>query len=257
MNIAALQLTSLPLDDVKLTYYVKAAAESNVEVLLLGEYVLNLFFHELKNLPLSMINEQSTKHLESLKILAKNYGMTILAPIISVRQKKVYKSLYRILPSGKSYSYEQQRLIAFPHWNEAAFFSNEKPEKIELCSFTHNGFKCAMVFGYELHFDEFWLEIKKQAIDIVFLPTASTFESNQRWREIIKSRAFIASTFILRANRVGEYRDESHIWRFYGDTLACGVDGNIIESLGDREELLIANINKKFIRETRKNWSIK
>jgi len=257
MKIAALQLTSLPLDDIKLRHYIKAASEAGVEIILLGEYVLNLFFSEIKNLPLEMIQDQSSKHLESLKALCNEFNIVILAPLVSIKNKKPYKVMYRISPNKKLHTYYQQKLIPFEHWNEAAFYANEKCEHLKLDTFIHKGLKCCNLFGYELHFDELWLEIKRKEVDIVFIPTASTFESQKRWREIIKSRAFIATTYILRANRVGEYRDKEHTWRFYGDTLICGVDGEIIDSLGDKEELLIATIEKKEIRETRKHWSIR
>ncbi|MDC7792400.1 carbon-nitrogen hydrolase family protein, partial [Campylobacter coli] len=82
---------------------------------------------------------------------------------------------------------------------------------LKLFTFNHDKLKCALLFGFEVHFDIFWQQIMAKKIDLVIVPSACTFESKQRWEELLKTRAFLNSTNILRVNRIGTTKDE---WSF-------------------------------------------
>ena len=121
-------------------------------------------------------------------------------------------------------------------------------------SFTLKGFKVVVMGGFELHFDHFWQKVTEKKADLVLLPTASTFGSHNRWREIIKTKAFLHGCFILRANRLGEYQDDEVKWRFYGDTMLVGPEGEVEMMLEDKESMLIEVIDKSEVTEHRKAW---
>lgn len=153
--------------------------------------------------------------------------------------------------------YPQQFLINYPHWNEEKFFNNPieavKPPMV----FALDGFKFAVMGGFETHFDPLWEAVSAKAVDVVLIPSASTFESHNRWRELIKTRAFTHNCYILRANRVGEYCDEKHAWKFYGDSMVVSPDGEVEADLGNTEELLIMDLERKILSESRKGWGFK
>ena len=69
-------------------------------------------------------------------------------------------------------------------------------------------------------------------------------------------RAFLNSCYILRANRIGQFEDTitKTLWNFYGDSLFTSPNGEIIDCLGDKEELLIAEMDKKYLKEIRDCW---
>ena len=46
--------------------------------------------------------------------------------------------------------------------------------------FKVDGFRIMAMGGFELHFDPFWKEVTKKKIDLVLLPTTSTFESHNQ-----------------------------------------------------------------------------
>ncbi|MDQ7046494.1 MAG: carbon-nitrogen hydrolase family protein [Sulfurovum sp.] len=89
---------------------------------------------------------------------------------------------------------------------------------------------------------------------MVLLPTASTFGSHNRWREIIKTKAFLHGCYILRANRLGEYSDDEVSWKFYGDTMLVSPEGEIEMMLEDKESMLVEVIDKREVLEHRKTW---
>ena len=251
--VGALQLPTLGMNATRLEFYLKNAHQRGAKIILFGEYVLNHFFKELEQIPLSMVKEQSSKHIEALKKFAIEYDMIFVAPIIRIVGKKIYKTIIKISPKSVKY-YTQQILIPYKHWDEKRFFDNPIEPLKEPMSFNVDGYKIAVISGFELHFDALWQFVAKKGVDLVLLPTASTFGSHNRWRELIKSRAFLNGCYILRANRLGEYRDGQIQWRFYGDSMIVNPEGEVEMVLEDRESMLIEPIEKSVILEHRKSW---
>ncbi len=251
--VAALQLPTLGMNATRLEFYLKQAKSRDADVILLGEYVLNHFFKEFAVIAKNMVKEQSRKHIELLKNLSKKYNIVFISPIVLIKRDAYYKTIAKITPKSISY-YEQQILIPYEHWNEKKFFSNSIKELKSPMTFSLKGFKIMVMAGFEMHFDPFWQFVTKKKIDLVLIPTASTFGSHNRWREIIKTKAFLHGCYILRANRLGEYSDNEVNWKFYGDTMLVSPEGEVEMMLEDKESMLIEVISKADIYEHRKAW---
>lgn len=256
MRLAILQLPSIGMGSNKLDNYARVAHQKGVKLIVLGEYLLNPFFKELIQTPISMIEEQSNHQIETLKNLAAKYELIFVAPIVVVKKKECTKMIVKV--SGRSVSYyPQQFLINYPHWNEEKFFANPiEPVKAPMI-FAVEGFKFAVMGGFELHFDPLWEAVSAKGVDAVLIPSASTFESHNRWRELVKMRAFTHSCYILRANRIGEYNDDQNTWKFYGDSMLVSPDGEVEADLGNTEELLIVDLDRKTLLDARKGWGFK
>ncbi len=256
MKIAALQLSTLPLSNKKLRDYITNAKNEGAKVVVLGEYVLNNFFKELVKLQKNMIAIQSKQKIEALEAYAKEFDIHIVAPIVIVDNEKIYKAVGRFSPNESEFK-NQEFLINYNHWDEESFFDNELHNKISVMTFSINGLNFAVINGFEIHFDHIWLEIIKENTDIVLVPSASTFGSNQRWNEILKTRAFLNSLYILRVNRIGSYEDEGSFWNFYGETYLINPDGFIEESIDSSEDMLIAEVDIKELRDVKSSWKFK
>lgn len=255
MKIAALQLSTLPMSSSKLDYYFRICQSKGVKLLLLSEYALNSFFKELEQMPFSMIKEQSNHKIAVLKELCYKYDMSVVAPLVHVRGKELYKVTAKFSPKSVHY-YDQQFLINYKHWNEERFFANEI-EAFNLPSFNLEGFKFGIISGFELHFDIVFSQVMKKNIDVILCPSASTFESSRRWIELLKVRAFTNNAYILRANRVGSFEEDESLWKFYGHSNLVSPFGDVELSLGDKEEILIADISKDELAQARKIWGWK
>ena len=251
--IAALQLPTLGMNATRLEFYLKQAQSRGAEVMLLGEYVLNHFFKEFTTMAPNMVKEQTRKHIELLKNLSKKYNIIFIAPIILTKKDGYHKTIAKITPKSATY-YEQQILLPYEHWNEKKFFANPVNALKSPMTFTIKGFKVMVMAGFELHFDPLWQFVTQKKIDLVLLPTASTFGSHNRWREIIKTKAFLHGCFVLRANRLGEYVDADVQWKFYGDTMLVSPEGEVEMILEDKESMLIEVIDKAEVIEHRKIW---
>ncbi len=253
MRVAALQLASIGMSTTKLYHYIRIASSRGVKLLLLGEYMLNSFFKELVTTPITMIEELSTHQVVVLKELCATYDLTIVAPLVVIRNNKAYKMIVTISPNSVEY-HPQQILINYDHWNEESFFDNEIAPITSIPTFKLDGVCFGVVSGFELHFDLIWRDVLSKKIECVLLPSASTFDSNQRWRALIQTRSFTNNCYILRANRIGSSVDGEHSWHFYGDSLICNPDGVIEESLVDKEELLVADIDTDMVAKARRDW---
>ena len=253
MKAAVLQLNAQGMSSTKLYNYIRIASKKNVKVLLLGEYVLNPFFHELRSMSVSMIQEQAEHQIKILKELSSTYNMTIVAPLIVVKKKQVYKTIAKFAPSSTSY-YKQQILINYQHWNEEKFFANEIEKLQTPFTFKVDGFKFAIMSGFELHFDTLFASLSSKKIDCILAPSVSTFESYERWKSLICMRAFTNNCYILRANRIGEFQDKEQTWKFYGDSILASPHGEVVNHLGNTEELMLVDMSHSEVIGARRSW---
>ncbi len=253
LTVGALQLPTLGMNATRLEFYLKNAHERGVRLLLMGEYVTNHFFKEMERMPRRMVKEQTRQHEAMLRQFARQYRITFVVPMVRFRKKRPFKSIARIEPDRVVY-YNQQILIPYAHWNERDFFANPVAPLKAPMIFKQDGFTIAVMGGFELHFEPLWEALRRHRVDLVLLPTASTFGSSRRWQELIRSRAFVYGVYLLRANRLGEYTDGEVAWRFYGDTLLVNPEGEVEMLLEDKESMLIETLQKSAIKEHRKSW---
>jgi nitrilase len=246
MKIALLQSAELPFDKAKLNYYLNIAKAENVKLFVLPEYVLNRFFKELEKIPVNFVKKQSNHQLKLLKKLSLVYNITIIAPLIIVKSGKKYKSLVRF-QKGKARFYYQQVFMPYPHWNEDAFFDKKESKPL---IFSVGNIRIGAMFGFESHFTQFWDYFSEKKADVVIVPSVGTFNSSKRWFELLKTFAFIKNVYVARVNRVGGWKE----WEFYGESFIISPDGELINSLGNKEELLITNIDKNLVKESRREW---
>ncbi|OIP57493.1 MAG: carbon-nitrogen hydrolase family protein [Helicobacteraceae bacterium CG2_30_36_10] len=256
MRAAVLQLSAQGLSSTKLYNYIRVAHKKGVKVLVLGEYTLNPFFKELEAMSVSMIQEQAAQQIAILKELSSTYKMSIIAPLVVVKKKKIYKTIAKFTPNSTSY-YQQQLLINYPHWNEEKFYSNAIKKLKSPMIFKVDGFKFAVMSGFELHFDELWTFVSSKNIDCVILPSVSTFDSFERWKALILSRAFTHNCYVLRANRIGEYKDKEFRWEFYGDSILASPNGELLTHLGNKEELMLVDMSHTDVIQARRSWGFK
>ncbi|MDR2034709.1 MAG: carbon-nitrogen hydrolase family protein [Helicobacteraceae bacterium] len=249
-NVAVLQTDALAIDSARLDYLLAQAKSRGSRIAVLPEYVCNSFFKELAKSPVAVIKKEGAEAYENLAKLAKQYQMTIIAPIVRVIGNKPFKSVYRFAPD-RVWRFDQRILIDYSHWNEAAFFANNRAVLKPPTIFTYQGFRICLLFGFELHSDLFWHQIIKKKADVVIAVSVCAFESFARWQTLCKTRSFIGGCYLIRANRVGEYLEKRLNWTFYGNSLYCNPFGEIENSLEDREGILVASCEHSAIREAR------
>ncbi|MEO1928669.1 MAG: carbon-nitrogen hydrolase family protein [Nautiliaceae bacterium] len=246
MKIALLQSAELPFDKAKLNYYLNIAKRENAKLFVLPEYVLNRFFKDLETTPINFIKDQTKHQTKLLKKLSLAYNIVILAPLVVIKGNKKYKALVKF-HNGKARYYYQNVLMPYSHWNEAAFFDTKENKPLV---FSIGKIRVGAMFGFESHFTQFWDYFFQKRVDLAVICSVGTFNSHKRWYEMLKSFAFIKNIYVARVNRVGSWKE----WEFYGKSFIVDSDGNLVNSLGSKEELLISYIDKEFIKDSRREW---
>jgi len=246
MKVALLQSDSLPLDKAKINYYLSQARKEKAKLFILPEYVLNRFFKELEKMPLSFIKKQTNHQIKLLKQLSEAYDMTIIAPLIIVKGNEVYKAIGKFYKKSVRYYY-QNVYMPYSHWNEDKFFTKKQNKPMV---FSIGNLRFGVVFGFESHFDDFWEYFRSKKVDVVLIPSVGTFNSGKRWFDMLRTRAFLNNMYVFRANRVGEYED----WVFYGGSFVIDPEGECLSMLGIKEEMLIVDVDKKIVKNARKEW---
>jgi nitrilase len=245
-----LQTDAIAPDSARLDYLLTQAKNRGARAAVLPEYAVGAFFKEIEKTPVAAVKEAGAQRYENLRKLAAQYKMTIIAPLVRVINAKPLKSLYRFGPD-RVWRYDQRLLIGYPHWNEADFFANVGRD-LSPPIFIYQGFRVALLFGFELHFDLFWHKLIEARADIAIVSSVCAFESFARWQTLCKSRAFTGGCYLLRANRIGSYEDKPRPWRFYGNSLYCNPFGEIENSLDDREGILVASCDRAALKEARR-----
>lgn len=235
-------------------YLSSACKKKDIDMIIIGEYVLNRFFKELKP-NYSKLHKEFLSLESYLQSIAAKYKTTIVAPIIECSNDKIFKSI-AIINDKKTNLYQSQKLMQMNHWNECDFFNNDLKLR-EPMVFKINGFNIGVLFGFEAHFDELWIKLKKKDVDIVIVPTASTFNSNARWARLLQTRSFLNNCFVVRVNRVGEYIEDNIIWKFYGDSFIALPDGDLGDTLGDKEGIMVSEIKKAILDEAKEDWGFR
>ena len=252
-SVAILQLGDLQNKE-RVTTYIKSIPKHSI--VLIGEYVVDSFFSQ----DWGMKPESCLKDKNKLDIFmhfSKEYGHTFIVPFIQHKNKGYYKQMAIITQDGFA-TYTQQRLIQYPHWNEANFFSNDTKKLPKLpMTFMANGIKFGVLFGFEAHFDEFWMEFKKDSVDVVLVASASTFTSQKRWQNLLTTHAFTNSCYVFRANRIGTHHaSDGQTWDFYGHSfVSLGQD--IMDSLLNEEGMLCVEIDKAALEALKKEWGFR
>ena len=246
MRVALLQSDNLPFDKAKLNYFIRIAKSEGAKLIVLPEYVLNRFFKEIEKMPISFVKDQTKQQIKHLKHLSKVYNITILAPVVKVVGNEKYKVLIKFDSKSVRYYY-QQVFIPYSHWNESKFFSVK--ENFPLV-FNLDGIKFGAMFGFEMHISKFWDYFKKKKVDCVLISSVSAFNSHYRWLEVLKSKAFLNHMYVVRVNRIGSYED----WEFYGKSFVISPEGEVINMLGNKEEIAIVDIKKDEVKEAKKEW---
>jgi nitrilase len=246
MKIAFLQSDSLPFDKAKINYYLSHAKKEGAKVFVLPEYVLNRFFKEIEKMPLSFIKNQTNHQIKLLKQLSKSYNMTIIAPLVKINGDKKYKVLGKFFQGNVRYYYSQV-FMPYSHWNEEKFFEKKTNKPLV---FSVGNIRIGACFGFESHFDAFWEYFRNKKCDAIVIPSIGTFNSHERWYQMLKMRAFLNNMYVIRVNRVGNYED----WEFYGKSFTIDPEGEEKIILGNKEELAIVDILKEKVKESRKEW---
>ena len=275
MNLIIAQFSHIPPNSKIFSAYLEAECKKQkIDLVVVGEYVANHFFKEYHTK--GILKREFELQKAYFGALSKELNIAIVAPLIECVGEKIYKSI-AIFEGGKVRFYRAKWLMEFSHWNEGAFFDNvvyakncgdfnadSRPKSRTLrpkepIIFSVGGFKVSAIFGWEAHFDEIFIKLRKKGVDILCVPTASSFGSNARWQRLMQTRAFLNSCFVVRVNRTGrfmasDFKESSVAWDFYGESFIALPDGSLGDMMGEKDGILVSEIRTEMLDEIKDSW---
>lgn len=241
---------------------VKAAADEGVNIICLQELFTTLYFcnkHDEDNFDLAEpIDGELVKRAS---LLSKELAVVLILPFFEKRAQGVYHNSLVVIDADGTIlgNYRKIHIPDDPGFHEKYYFTPGDDDP---------GFKVFDTkfgkLGALICWDQWYPEAARitalKGAEIIFYPTAiGTLRKESRkqknifkdaWITIQRSHAIANGCFIAAVNRVGK---ESGT-KFWGNSMVVGPFGEIIKQGGEKEEVIVAEIDLNAIESQRREW---
>lgn len=241
---------------------VREAASEGAQIVCLQELFNTLYFcnqHDESNFDLA--EPMQGEFVAKLAGLAEELNVVLIAPFFEKRTQGVYhNSLVVIDADGRVLgNYRKIHIPDDPGFHEKYYFTPGDDDP---------GFKVFDTkfgkIGALICWDQWYPEAARitalQGAEIIFYPTAiGTLKKETRkqkkafkdaWIIIQRSHAIANGCFVAVTNRVGKENGN----KFWGNSFVAGPFGEIIKQGGEKEEIVIAEIDLDAIEDQRREW---
>jgi N-carbamoylputrescine amidase len=185
---------------------------------------------------------------------AKKYQMVMIVPLYEEEMTGVYYNAAAVIDADGKYlgKYRKSHLPQVAGFWEKFFF---KPGNLGYPMFQTAHCKLGVYICYDRHFPEGWRALALNGAEYVVNPSATVAGLSQYIWEIEQPAAAVANGYYVGAiNRVGT-EAPWNIGNFYGSSYFVNPRGKIVaQASGDRDELLVADLDMDMVREVRDQW---
>jgi N-carbamoylputrescine amidase len=241
---------------------IRQAADQGANIICLQELFTTLYFcntHDENNF--NMAEKLDSAFVYDLCSLCSELGIVLIAPFFEKRAQGLYhNSLVVIDVDGTLLGhYRKMHIPDDPGFHEKYYFAPGDEE---------SGFKVFNTkfgrIGTLICWDQWYPEAARinalKGAEIIFYPTAIGIlkkESRKQkkifkdaWITIQRSHAIANGCFVASVNRVGKEGGN----KFWGNSFVAGPFGEIIKQGGEKEEIIIAEIDLETIEGQRREW---
>lgn len=227
---------------------IEKAAAKGAKIICLQELFNTLYVAQEININnFSLAESIAGFTIHQLCPLAKKLNIYLIAPIFEVENRHFYNTAVVINSEGEVVGkYRKNHIPQNAGYQEKYYF---RPGDLGYPVFETPFCK----FGISICWDHWFVEPQraygKQGCHIVFSPTATGFCNYPDvyidedylgvWRAMVKGQCIQNGFYFAVVNRVGR---ENNI-RFYGKSAIYAPRGDVVAELGDKEEVLVADIN--------------
>ncbi len=182
--------------------------------------------------------------------LAARFGVALIWPFYERSAEGVYHNAALLVDArGERVGlYRKVHLPQLPLWEEKEHFA---PGDLGFPVFEVEGLRVGVQLGWDNFFPEGFRCLALAGAQVVFLPTAAAFASQQRWLALAVSHAVANGLYVVRVNRVGSEAGLD----FYGQSFVALPDGELAaEPLGINEGILVAECDPAAVARARTTW---
>lgn len=236
--------------------YIEKAGKAGVQMLCFQEVFTGPYFcpsqdKKWYSLAEAIPDGPTTKLMQEY---AKKYNMVIVVPIYEEHMTGVYYNTAAVIDADGKYlgKYRKNHIPQVAGFWEKFFF---KPGNLGYPVFQTAYGKVGVYICYDRHFPEGARALGINGAEIVFNPSATVAGLSQYLWELEQPAHAAANGYFVGAiNRIGK-EAPWNIGEFYGNSYFANPRGKIIaKASGDKDELLIADLDFDEIREVRDLW---
>jgi omega-amidase len=213
------------------------AISHDVDLIVLPEMFTSGFTMNPKNVAQTMQGEA----ISWLKETAKDKNCAITGSLVIEENGNYYNRLVFVFPSGEIQTYDKRHLFTLA--GEDKVYTSGK-EKIIV---EYKGFKICPLICYDLRFPVFARNVEEYDL-LIYVANWPKPRVNA-WDILLKARAVENMSYVIGVNRVGT--DKNNL-EYVGHSQAIDYLGNYIQEPQEIEGILVVELDKKELLETRK-----
>jgi predicted amidohydrolase len=245
VRVAAVQMDIRRLDTphnrTRIAEYMRVVAQAGVQLVIFPECALSGYVFQSKEeaLPASEpLPGESSTYLASL---CKELGLYAIVGLLEREGDTLYNSAMVLSPEGLITTYRKCHLPILGVDRYVGLGNNLEVIELPLA-------RIGILICYDVRFSEACRSLALQGADILVLPTNWPQGAESSPDFLTRARAWENRIFLIACNRVGVEEGVRFIGRSQIITPAGTV---LLEALGDKEEVLIADIEPSQAREKR------
>lgn len=241
---------------------IRKAAEDGANIVCLQELFNTIYFcntHDEKNFDWAEPIDGSL--VQKLSRLAKELEIVLIVPFFEKRVKGVYHNSLVVIDADGCVlgNYRKMHIPDDPGFHEKYYFTpGDKESGFEVFD-TRFG-KIGTLICWDQWYPEAARITALKGAEIIFYPTAiGTLKRESRkqkkvfkdaWMTMQRSHAIANGCFVAAVNRVGKENGT----KFWGNSFVAGPFGEILKQGGEKEEIIIVEIDLESIENQRREW---
>jgi predicted amidohydrolase len=192
--------------------------------------------------------KRSDYFIDLVRGWCQKFGMSFLSTFLTWDGKKngVYNTLYLIDENGNICGKYSKMYLFQPMGEDTHFLRGDKNQKN---IFSFKGWNIATAICYELRFPEIMRKAALDGAELGIIPTEWPDVRLDHWLSLTRARAIENEMYVMGVNACGK----TGKWNMAGHSVVYDPWGNVISLLDDKEGMIFAEIDKKNIRQMRKN----
>jgi N-carbamoylputrescine amidase len=249
----------------KAVWKVREAAGRGAQVICLQELFRSQYFCREERAELFGLAETIPgPSTERLSAVARELGVTIVAPLFERRAAGLYHNTAAVLGAGGGIAglYRKMHIPDDPLYYEKFYFT---PGDLGFRSFETPQGRIGVMVCWDQWYPEAARLTALGGAAVLFYPTAIGWHPAEKerhgaaqldaWRTIQRSHAIANGVYVAAVNRVGFEGPPEQGLEFWGSSFVAGPFGEVIaQASSDREETLVVECDPARIEEVRRNW---
>lgn len=250
---------------------VEEAARRGAQVVCLPELFRSQYFCQREDAALFDLAEAVPgPTTEALGAAAKRNKVTVLAPVFERRAAGLYHNSVAVLDTGGELRgiYRKMHIPDDPAYYEKFYFT---PGDLGFRAFDTAAGRIGALICWDQWYPEGARLTALQGAVILFYPTAIGWHPSEKaengaaqldaWRTVQRGHAIANGVYVAAVNRVGHEIPSdgggpgaSRGIEFWGHSFLCDPQGVVMAEAGEREEILLGEVDVVHLEDVRRNW---